>query len=124
MGDQLSIDRGQWVLAGEISLEDPPPISVFSSHTLPTELEAPYSRLLDARWVDLFLHKLHDYDLLNEKKKKLTFRKRGEDDSSAPSTSVPDPKKPPKKGGGKGKDGKGKRESGGGGSADPPPVQA
>lgn len=40
MGDQLSIDRGQWILASEISLEDAPPIAVFSAHTLPSEMEA------------------------------------------------------------------------------------
>ena len=114
MGDQLSIDRGQWVLAGEVSLEDPPAVSVFASHNLPTELEAPYSKLLDARWVDLFLHKLNEFDLLNEKKKKLAYRGGRHpipsDDSAAASVPTPNPKKQPKPPrGGKGKDGKGCR---------------
>lgn len=126
MGDQLSIDRGQWVLAGEVSLEDPPPVSVFASHNLPTELEAPYSKLLDARWVDLFLHKLNEFDLLNEKKKKLAYRGGRHpipsDDSAAASVPTPNPKKQPKPPrGGKGKDGKGKGDAGGAGSPDPAP---
>ena len=125
-GDQLSIDRGQWVLAGEVSLEDPPPVLVFASHTLPTELEAPYSKLLDARWVDLFLHKLNEFDLLNEKKKKLAYRGGRHpippDDSAAASVPTPNPKKQPKPPrGGKGKDGKGKGDAGGAGSPDPAP---
>lgn len=126
MGDQLPINRGQWVLAGEVSLEDPPPVLVFASHTLPTELEAPYSKLLDARWVDLFLHKLNEFDLLNEKKKKLAYRGGRHpippDDSAAASVPTPNPKKQPKPPrGGKGKDGKGKGDAGGGGSPDPAP---
>ena len=71
MGDQLSIDRGSWLIAGELSLEDPPPLSSFSQHHLPQEHEAPFTKLVDGRWVDLVVQKLHDYDSLAEKKRKL-----------------------------------------------------
>ncbi len=71
IGDQLSIDRGNWLIAGEMSLEDPPPLGAFSHHPLPQEHEAPFTKLVDGRWVDLFVQKLHDYESLAEKKRKL-----------------------------------------------------
>ena len=96
MGDQLSIDRGSWLLAAEISLEDPPPLSSFSHHVLPQDNEAPYTKLVDGRWIDLFLQKLNDYENLADKKRKLAARK------NIPPNPDP-PVKPPKKGNGKGK---------------------
>lgn len=67
-GGQLSIDRGSWVVASELALEPAPPMASFAQHTLPTESEPPYTRLIDGRWFDLFLQKLQDYDSLSEKK--------------------------------------------------------
>ena len=129
MGDQLSIDRGQWILAAEISLEDSPPISVFNSHSLPSELEAPYTKLVDGRWIDLFLQKLNEFDSLAEKKKKLSYRKNGvvgelgsEGDRVNSGQWNAAPKKGGKKGS-KGDKGKGKGDRAdantAGGSADP-----
>lgn len=74
-GDQLSIDRGSWVVAASMPLEDPPPFAVFATHTLPSESESQVTKLVDTRWVDLFLHQLNEIDQLTEKKKKLAFRK-------------------------------------------------
>ena len=74
-GDQLSIDKGLWTVAAELSLEDSPPFSSFATHTLPTETEAPHTKLVDGRWMDLILHRLSSYDLLTEKKKKLGAKK-------------------------------------------------
>ncbi|CAK9010282.1 Ankyrin-3 [Durusdinium trenchii] len=74
-GDQLSIDRGSWIVAASMSLEDPPPFAVFATHTLPAETESQVTKLIDSRWVDLFLHHLSEIDQLAEKKKKLTFKK-------------------------------------------------
>ena len=70
-GDQLSIDRGSWLIAGEMMLEDPPPLSSFATHPLPQEHEAPFTHLVDGRWVDLFVQKLSEFEALAEKKKKL-----------------------------------------------------
>ena len=114
-GDQMSIDRGSWVVAGEILLEEPPPMSIFQNHVLPSEGEAPYTRLIDARWFEIFLQKLQDYDALTEKKKKLSLKKFQKPDASPP-VETPDPKPKPKaKTKGKGK---GKGESSGGGAAE------
>ena len=70
-GDQLSIDRGSWLVAGELMLEEAPPLASFAQHSLPMAHEAPYTRLVDGRWLDLVVQKLADYDTLSEKKKRL-----------------------------------------------------
>eukprot|EP00434_Breviolum_minutum_P008447 symbB.v1.2.007452.t1/scaffold445.1/size204899/15 len=104
-GDQMSIDRGSWVVASEILLEEPPPMSVFQSHLLPTDSEAPYTRLIDARWFEIFLQKLQDYDNLTEKKKKLSSKRFPRPEGS-PAGDTVDPKPKPKikpKGKGKGR---------------------
>ena len=99
-GDQLSIDKGSWIVAAPMSLEDPPPYAVLATHTLPTESESQVTKLVDARWVDLFLHHLHEIDQLTEKKKKLAFRKPAAD---PPTEHVGSPKRGLKgKGSGKG----------------------
>ena len=110
-GDQLSIDRGSWILAGEMALEEPPPLAQFAAHSLPQENEAPYTRLVDGRWVDLFLQKLNDYDSLAEKKRKLTSKR--SQPSNPPAEPKPAAKGEPKK---KGK-GKGKQQGSGDGGA-------
>eukprot|EP00438_Fugacium_kawagutii_P001255 Skav223451 [mRNA] locus=scaffold350:925896:940241:- [translate_table: standard] len=88
-GDQLSIDRGSWVIAGEIALEDSPPMAAFNQHTLPSELESPYTRLIGSRWFDLFLQKLNDYDSLSEKKKKLNAKRSNPNPASTSSDANP-----------------------------------
>ena len=110
-GDQLSIDRGNWLIAAEMMLEDGPPLATFGQHQLPQEHEAPYTSLVDGRWVDLFVAKLKDYEELAEKKRKLTFKK----------LPVPPIADPAAKANLKGK-GKGKGKGGGGnpGSDDSP----
>ena len=75
MGDQMAIDRGSWVIASELGLEDPPPMAAFNNHTLPSEAEPPYSKLIDPRWLELVMAKLSDVDNFNEKKKKLGARR-------------------------------------------------
>eukprot|EP00438_Fugacium_kawagutii_P029903 Skav200720 [mRNA] locus=scaffold2650:194332:201147:- [translate_table: standard] len=94
-GDQVSIDRGSWVIAQEILLEDPPNSAAFQQHTLPGELEAPHSRMVDGRWMDLFIQKLHDWDSLAEKKRKLGNKQK----PSQPPNSEPSKAAEPKKAG-------------------------
>lgn len=114
-GDQMSVDRGSWIVAGEILLEEPPPMSSFQSHLLPTESEAPYTRLIDARWFEIFLQKLQDYDTLTEKKKKLSAKKFVRPEGAASGETVDPRPKPKAKVKGKGK---GKQDSAGGGAAE------
>lgn len=60
--DQVSIDRGSWALAAELSLEQQPPFSSLAMHALPNVMdgESPYSRLLDSRWAEVMLAHLKD----------------------------------------------------------------
>ena len=62
MLDQSSIDKGSWTLAGELSLEQPPPFSSFAQHQAPSiqDGESPFSKLLDARWAELAMTHLKD----------------------------------------------------------------
>ena len=106
MMDQMACDRGGWLLASETSLEPPPPYASFSLHTAPDAWELQHSRLVDSRWVELFLAKLKDLADYQEKQAKLTVRPRAGPDPSAKDTR-PDPKQ---KGKGGAKGGKGKRE--------------
>ena len=76
-GDQLSVDRGSWVVASELGLEDAPPFASFDQHRLPSEAEPPYSKLIDPRWMELVLHRLNEFDQLTEKKKKLSKKPGG-----------------------------------------------
>ena len=105
-GDQLSVDRGSWLIASEMMLEDGPPMAAFNNHTLPQDHEAPFTRLVDGRWVDLFVAKLRDFEELAEKKQKLSSKK-----PPTPPPGVPPPKAQPK---GKGKGQKGQQSGGGG----------
>ena len=62
--DQSAVDKGQWRLAAELSLEAPPPFSALSQHQSPNVLdgEMPYSRLLDPRWAELAVTHIKDTD--------------------------------------------------------------
>ncbi len=62
--DQSAVDKGQWRLAAELSLEAPPPFNALSQHQSPNVLdgEMPYSRLLDPRWAELAVSHIKDTD--------------------------------------------------------------
>ena len=104
MLDQQSCDAGSWLLAGELSLESPPPMSSFQNHQPPAPWELPHSRLVDPRWFDLVMSKVKDLADFHEKKAKLgSSMGRG---SKATEEVQPAPKAKAKakaKGGGKGK---------------------
>ena len=82
--DQSAVDRGNWYLASELSLESPPPMSVLEQHRPPNTLEgeSPYSKLLDARWAEVSLSHLREQeDFINRRKNlgKATAKKEEED---------------------------------------------
>ena len=62
MLDQCATDRGSWTLAAELSLEQPPPLTVLATHSPPASSseEPPFSRILDARWAEVALSHLKD----------------------------------------------------------------
>ena len=101
--DQLAVDKGSWLVASEVVLEDPPPFSSFATHRPLESWEAPHSRLIDERWLELFLAKLKDYHDYQEKKQKLVGpSKRAEDASGSADKDKDKDSKKKKKGAGKG----------------------
>ena len=58
MVDQASVDKGNWILAQERSLELPPPMVSFRRRNegVVMSTDPVYSRLLDARWAKIMQH--------------------------------------------------------------------
>ena len=78
--DELGIDKGSWLVASEVLLEDPPPFSSFATHR-PLEVgESPHTKLIDERWLELFLAKLKDVYEFQEKRMKLAAGNRKQDE--------------------------------------------
>ena len=92
--DQVSVDRGQWILAAEGSLEDPPPFSSFSKHTPPDLLEPQHTRLWPTAWAESFMYKVKELDEFVERRSKLGKR-------TQPNVNAPANEDQPKKGSGK-----------------------
>eukprot|EP00435_Cladocopium_sp_Y103_P076128 s59_g78.t1 len=90
--DQSSVDRGNWTMAADLSLEMPPPFSTLSTHQSPdlSNGELPYSRLLDHRWAELTVSYIQDQDSYLSKRKSLgkarpvTKSDGGDEDHSEP----------------------------------------
>eukprot|EP00435_Cladocopium_sp_Y103_P012467 s3412_g3.t1 len=81
--DQLGIDRGSWLVASEMTLEEPPPFSAFAAHRPLETWETPCSKLVDERWLELFLAKLRDIHDFQDKKQKLTASSRKVEDPAS-----------------------------------------
>lgn len=62
--DQSCVDRGNWSLASDLSLEALPPFSSLAQHQPPSTQDGdlPFSKLLDPRWAELTLNYLRDQD--------------------------------------------------------------
>jgi len=101
--DQQACDSGSFLLATELSLEDPPPMTSFQQHQAPAPWELPHSKLVGPRWMDLVVAKVKDLADFHEKRAKLSsqIRPRAPAEDQAP---APKPKaKAKQKGTGKGK---------------------
>ena len=64
MLDQASVDRGNWSMCGELSLEPGPPFASLSVHQGPSlqDGEQPFSKLLDPRIAEVILGHMKDQD--------------------------------------------------------------
>ena len=65
MFDQAGIDRGQWNLASELSLEPPPPLAALAAHQAPCNGEwriSLFSSLNARSWAELALAHLKDQE--------------------------------------------------------------
>ena len=107
--DQASIDGGSWLLASEYSLESAPPFSAFQRPRALDPLEAKQTRLLDPRWVSLFMARLKERDAFHTAKRNLSGQSSsGAGAGEGAAGSQPDrpdpPRRPPRKSKGEGKD--------------------
>eukprot|EP00435_Cladocopium_sp_Y103_P011873 s207_g3.t1 len=72
--EQEAIDKGNYLLAQEMSLEPPPPYASFNAHVIPDPMEIQFTRIMDGRWIDAFAAKLRDADEYIESRRKLGQR--------------------------------------------------
>ena len=119
--DQQSCDRGNWLLASELSLEPAPPAHSCQSHVPPESWETPHTKLIDPRWFELVLSKLKDYAEFQEKKLKLNAPGGKGKEQPAVAPAKPEPKRTPK-GGGKDASKKGKTQAAEAGASSPAPA--
>ena len=69
--EQESLDRGSHILSQEMSLEPPPPYASFNAHVIPDQLDVPFTRIMDPRWVEAMAAKVRDADEYLERRRKL-----------------------------------------------------
>ncbi|CAE7376809.1 sec61a [Symbiodinium necroappetens] len=99
--EQLSLDRGSWTLAEPMLLEEPAPLSSFYGRQMPTGSAQPFTRLLDARTIELLVYQVKEVDEYLERRKKLGNR--WEIAAPPPPFLQDDTRMPPDNKGGKGK---------------------
>ena len=104
MVDQHACDKGSFLVASEVVLEEPPPFASFNRHSAPVMWETEHSRLIDGRWVDLILSKLRDLADYHEKRNKLQPSRKSDPPAAAPAPKAGPKKRPKGKGDGKGED--------------------
>ena len=75
--EQLSLDRGSWTLAEPMLLEEPAPLSSFHGRQMPTGSEQPFTRLLDARSIELLVYQVREVDDYLERRRRLGSRRTG-----------------------------------------------
>eukprot|EP00435_Cladocopium_sp_Y103_P030071 s3148_g7.t1 len=82
--DQCAVDKGDWTLASELSLEQGPPLSTLATHSPPrvNEGESPFSKLLDSRWSEVMLAHLREAEDYVQKRRNLGKKLAGEENYS------------------------------------------
>lgn len=101
--DQVSYDKGSWLLGAEVLLEDGPPFGSFTKHQPPEVYEVHHSRLLPAQWAEAMMFRIRELDDFAEKRAKLGKRQPAPEASVNPAPSKIERPKPKAKGKGKGK---------------------
>ena len=97
--DQGAYDQGQWLIAHEAGLEPTsPPFSAFSKHTLPSPNENQFTKLLDARWIEAFVHRVKEIEEYTDRRNRLVRPK----PPVFEDPTIPRPKPKPKSGKDKG----------------------
>lgn len=108
--DQSSIDQGSWLLSQEVLLEQPAPLQSFQGRRSPEPWEQSGSKLLDERWLEVFMWRLKSKDSYLESRKRLNQTGgKGKTDAGGgapPKTDRDKDKDKQKKGNQKGKEGR------------------
>ena len=99
--DQVSYDKGSWLLGAEVLLEDGPPFGSFSKHQAPEIFEVHHSRLLPAQWAEAMMFRIRELDDFAEKRAKLGKRQIQNDAPTGAPPAKPDKPKPKAKNKGK-----------------------
>ncbi|CAE7237196.1 unnamed protein product [Symbiodinium microadriaticum] len=60
--DQAAIDQGNWLLASEFTMQPSPPFSAFQRPRTLDPLEARQTKIIDPRWVSVFMSRLKERD--------------------------------------------------------------
>jgi hypothetical protein len=92
MAEQVSLDRGSWTLAYELSLTSEPPMAAFEAHKVESS-RVPHTQLLDERMIEVAHARLKAIDDLTERRRRLDSQKPPTRDNGDP------PERGPKKGG-------------------------
>ena len=116
--DQAAIDNGNWLLASEFAMDTAPPFGSFQRPRTLDALEAKQTKILDPRWISLFMARIRERDAFHAAKKNLSGGHQGgsglqTSDGGGPRLEPDKPDKPPRKppkGGGRG--GKDKEKDG------------
>ena len=97
--DQSAIDSGNWLLASEFAMDAAPPFGSFQRPRVMDALETKQTRILDPRWVSLFMARIRERDAFHTAKKNLSGASSGGPSSTTSDGSAgrPDPEKPPRK---------------------------
>ncbi|CAE7424252.1 unnamed protein product [Symbiodinium sp. CCMP2592] len=109
--DQAAIDNGNWLLSSEFSMDMQPPFSSFQRPRQLDPLESRQTRVIDPRWISLFMARIREREAYHTAKRSLGGGGGGGQPPPSSEATPPEvpPKKPPK-GGGRG--GKGKEKEG------------
>ena len=70
--DQAAIDQGNWLLASEFTMQPSPPFSAFQRPRTLDPLEARQTKIIDPRWVSVFMSRLKERDAFHTAKKNLS----------------------------------------------------
>ena len=69
---QAAIDQGNWLLASEFSMQPSPPFSAFQRPRGLDPLETRQTKIVDPRWISVFMARLKERDAFHTARRNLT----------------------------------------------------
>eukprot|EP00439_Symbiodinium_sp_Y106_P035723 s3873_g4.t1 len=103
--DQSAIDNGNWLLAAEFSMDHQPPFASFQRPRTLDNLEAKQTRIVDPRWISLFMARIRERDAFHIRQSSTSpGGQPGGGESGGGGNDGGKPPRRPQKGSGKGKE--------------------